>query len=63
MVLAFLLGPRLTACYCRYYPSYLDFFTRKIAELGAGKVLEEYVFSPAANGNGAYVLLRFIGGA
>ena len=52
-----------TQSYVRYYPSYLDFFTKKISELGAGDVLEKYVFSAAANGNGACMLLRFVGGA
>ncbi|TBU62348.1 hypothetical protein BD310DRAFT_919205 [Dichomitus squalens] len=47
----------------RYYPSYLEFFTKRITELGAGQVLEKYVFAPAANGNEAYMLLRFVGGA
>ncbi|KAI0349466.1 hypothetical protein OH77DRAFT_1432025 [Trametes cingulata] len=47
----------------KYYPSFLNFFTREVAEHGAGEVLEKYIFSPKANGNGAYMLLRFVGGA
>ncbi|KAI0822325.1 hypothetical protein BC628DRAFT_1327511 [Trametes gibbosa] len=47
----------------KYYPGYLDFFTSQVAAHGTGEVLERYVFSPRANGNGAYMLLRFIGGA
>ncbi|KAI0372204.1 hypothetical protein BV20DRAFT_1050960 [Pilatotrama ljubarskyi] len=47
----------------KYYPSYLKFFTREVAEHGTGRVLESYIFSPRANGNGAYMLLRFVGGA
>lgn len=53
----------VTWSFPRYYLSYLDFFTEKISEQGAGDVLEKYVFSEAANGNEAYMLLRFVGGA
>lgn len=49
--------------FLRYYPSYLDFFTEQISSHGVGEVLERHVFAPAANGNGAYMLLRFVGGA
>lgn len=48
---------------CRYYPSYLVFFTREVVAHGAGEALERYIFAPVANGNGAHMLLRFIGGA
>ncbi|PIL22571.1 hypothetical protein GSI_15260 [Ganoderma sinense ZZ0214-1] len=47
----------------RYYLSYLDFFTKKISEQGVGDILEKYVFSETANGNEAYMVLRFVGGA
>ncbi|KAJ8501978.1 hypothetical protein ONZ51_g311 [Trametes cubensis] len=47
----------------KYYPQYLDFFTKEIAEHGVGDTLEKYIFAPAANGNGACMLLRFVGGA
>lgn len=60
-----LLGP---ACDCRrrparYYASLVKFFEGIVDELGAGEALEQYVFAPAANGNGADMLLRFVGGA
>ena len=47
----------------RYYANYLAFFSNIISELGAGETLEQYVFSPTANGNDANMLLRFVGGA
>ncbi|KAH8104504.1 hypothetical protein BXZ70DRAFT_887737 [Cristinia sonorae] len=47
----------------KYYAPLLKFFTEEIARLGAGQLLEEYVFAPAANGNGANMLRRFISGA
>ncbi|KAI0648046.1 hypothetical protein C8Q79DRAFT_905924 [Trametes meyenii] len=47
----------------KYYAGYLRFFTQEVVQHGVGDVLEQYVFSPAANGNEAYMLLRFIGGA
>ncbi|EIW59226.1 uncharacterized protein TRAVEDRAFT_147129 [Trametes versicolor FP-101664 SS1] len=47
----------------KYYPSYLAFFTREVVAHGTGETLEKYIFAPAANGNGAQMLLRFIGGA
>ncbi|KAI8969608.1 hypothetical protein BD414DRAFT_502853 [Trametes punicea] len=47
----------------KYYPSYLDFFTREVEQYGGGEALERYVFAPAANGNETYMLLRFVGGA
>ncbi|KAI0086580.1 hypothetical protein BDY19DRAFT_894614 [Irpex rosettiformis] len=47
----------------KYYASFVHFFTATIAELGAGETLEQFVFSPKANGNGSNMLLRFVGGA
>jgi hypothetical protein len=34
-----------------------------MAKLGVVKILEDYIFSPAANGNGSHMLLRLVGGA
>lgn len=47
----------------KYYASLLTFFTSVVEKLGTGETLEQYVFSPAANENGAQMLLRFVGGA
>ncbi|EKM49645.1 uncharacterized protein PHACADRAFT_265208 [Phanerochaete carnosa HHB-10118-sp] len=47
----------------KYYASLLTFFTAAVERLGIGETLEQYVFSPAANGNGAHMLLRFVSGA
>ncbi|THH31188.1 hypothetical protein EUX98_g3013 [Antrodiella citrinella] len=47
----------------KYYAAYVTFFTKEIKRVGAGQFLEEYVFAPAANGNGASMLARFISGA
>ena len=47
----------------RYYANYVKFFTSVVADLGASAAIEEYVFAPAANGNEASMLLRFVGGA
>ncbi|KAL4251919.1 Questin oxidase-like protein [Abortiporus biennis] len=47
----------------RYYANYLQFFTDKVSKLGSGFTIEQFVFSPAANGNGSNMLLRFVGGA
>ncbi|THG94331.1 hypothetical protein EW026_g7119 [Hermanssonia centrifuga] len=47
----------------KYYASLLSLFSGVIAKLGAGETIEQYVFSPAANGNGTNMLLRFVGGA
>ncbi|KAI0917006.1 hypothetical protein AcW2_007254 [Taiwanofungus camphoratus] len=47
----------------KYYANLLAFFTSEIRNLGSGEVLEKYVFAPSANGNGAHMLLRFVGGA
>lgn len=47
----------------RYYATFVKFFIEEVKRLGAGQLLEEYVFAPAANGNGANMLLRFVSGA
>ncbi|KZT11996.1 uncharacterized protein LAESUDRAFT_641939 [Laetiporus sulphureus 93-53] len=47
----------------KYYANFLVFFTSEIASQGAGEVLEKYVFSPSANGDGVLMLLRLVGGA
>ena len=47
----------------RYYAKYVEFFASVISKLGTGETLEQYVFSPATNGNGSHMVLRFIGGA
>ncbi|KAJ7834253.1 hypothetical protein B0H14DRAFT_3462206 [Mycena olivaceomarginata] len=44
------------------YPDYLEFFSFAIAKHGVSRVLERYVFSPEANGNGVLMLGRFVGG-
>ncbi|KAJ7343876.1 hypothetical protein DFH08DRAFT_937679 [Mycena albidolilacea] len=44
------------------YPDYLEFFSSAIAKHGVSRVLERYVFSPEANGNGVLMLGRFVGG-
>jgi hypothetical protein len=44
------------------YPDYLAFFTSEIAKHGVSTVLERYVFSPEANGNGKLMLARFVSG-
>jgi hypothetical protein len=44
------------------YPDYLEFFSSAIAKHGVPHVLERYVFSPEANGNGTLMLARFVGG-
>ncbi|KAJ7254214.1 hypothetical protein C8J57DRAFT_1137049 [Mycena rebaudengoi] len=44
------------------YPDYLEFFSSAIAKHGVPHVLEHYVFSPEANGNGTLMLARFVGG-
>ncbi|KAJ7053565.1 hypothetical protein C8F01DRAFT_1260545 [Mycena amicta] len=45
------------------YGSYLAFFESKVAQHGAEKTIAEYVMSPKANGNGARMFGRFLGGA
>ncbi|KAF8217456.1 hypothetical protein K438DRAFT_2006594 [Mycena galopus ATCC 62051] len=45
------------------YPDYLAFFSSEIVKYGVPGVLERYVFSPEANGNGTLMLARFVGGA
>ncbi|KAJ7701170.1 hypothetical protein B0H17DRAFT_1245851 [Mycena rosella] len=44
------------------YPDYLVFFSLEIVKDGVTSVLERYVFSPEANGNGSLMLARFLGG-
>ncbi|KAF7372893.1 P-loop containing nucleoside triphosphate hydrolase protein [Mycena sanguinolenta] len=44
------------------YSDYLEFFSSAIAKHGVSRVLEHYVFSPEANGNGTLMLARFVGG-
>ena len=46
----------------RAYSAYVEFFEKQIAMSGVGQVLEQYVFSPAANDNEVYMLLRFVAG-
>ncbi|KAI0075061.1 hypothetical protein K474DRAFT_1647047 [Panus rudis PR-1116 ss-1] len=53
------LGPQ----HDQQYADYLAFFSDEIANIGVGQVLERYLFSPAANGNGTHMLLRFVSGA
>jgi pre-mRNA-splicing factor ATP-dependent RNA helicase DHX16 len=53
----------LTFLPARYYASFVAFFTSEIIAGGVGSILEKYVFSAAANGNGSNMLLRFVGGA
>lgn len=58
-------GPKLlfnSFKHSRYYSSYLAWFKSVITTNGVGNTLENYVFSPAANGNGADMLARFFGG-
>ncbi|KLO18661.1 hypothetical protein SCHPADRAFT_866161 [Schizopora paradoxa] len=45
------------------YVSFLAFFRTEVERLGPVACLEEYVFSPRANGNETRMLLRFAGGA
>ena len=47
----------------RYYVSYLTFFKKEVERLGSGKCIEEYIFSPQANGNETSMLIRFVSGA
>lgn len=47
----------------RYYACFVKFFSGVVAELGPAEALEQYIFSPAANGNGASMQARFINGA
>ncbi|KAI4527554.1 hypothetical protein K525DRAFT_231854 [Schizophyllum commune Loenen D] len=44
------------------YVAYLKFFGEQIAEHGAQPTIEQYIFSPAANGNGTVMLARFVSG-
>ncbi|KAI5118792.1 hypothetical protein M0805_005020 [Coniferiporia weirii] len=45
------------------YAPYLEFFTAEVRARGVQAALEEYIFSPRANGNGNDMLLRTVGGA
>lgn len=56
-------GTNLKLTYIRYYASYLDFFTKQVAENGVGNTIETYVFSPEANGNEGKMAMRLVGGA
>lgn len=47
----------------RYYANYLKFFESIVADIGANKTIEQYIFAPAANGNGTNMLQRFVDGA
>ncbi|KAJ7913628.1 hypothetical protein B0H13DRAFT_1612389 [Mycena leptocephala] len=44
------------------YPDYVTFFASEIAKHGVPSVLERYLFSPEANGNGTFMLARFMSG-
>jgi hypothetical protein len=44
------------------YPDYLEFFSLRISKEGVPAVLDRYVFSPEANGNGSMMLFRFVAG-
>ncbi|KAF7325074.1 hypothetical protein MKEN_00550100 [Mycena kentingensis (nom. inval.)] len=44
------------------YADYLSFFSERIAKDGVRAVLEKYLFTPEANGNGILMLTRFFGG-
>ncbi|KAF8588079.1 hypothetical protein K439DRAFT_1630110 [Ramaria rubella] len=45
------------------YSAYLAFFSEKIASGGVTKTFEDYILSPAANGNGSDMLYRLVAGA
>ncbi|KAJ6483638.1 hypothetical protein DFH09DRAFT_949827 [Mycena vulgaris] len=45
------------------YASYLVFFADEIAMIGVPETLRRYVMVPEANGNGAAMFARFLGGA
>ncbi|KAJ7751458.1 hypothetical protein B0H16DRAFT_1548547 [Mycena metata] len=45
------------------YGSYLVFFADEIAKNGVGQTLKKWLMAPEANGNGAYMLGRLLGGA
>ncbi|KIY51855.1 hypothetical protein FISHEDRAFT_36181 [Fistulina hepatica ATCC 64428] len=44
------------------YPDYLNFFSKRVSEVGPRSLLEQYIFAPQANGNGALMLVRFVSG-
>jgi hypothetical protein len=41
---------------------YVTFFASEIAKHGVPSVLERYLFLPETNGNGTFMLARFMGG-
>ncbi|KAJ7776301.1 hypothetical protein B0H16DRAFT_1506234 [Mycena metata] len=47
----------------RAYGSYLAFFTEQITTNGVAEVVKKFVVAPEANGNGALMLARLVGGA
>ncbi|KAJ7171301.1 hypothetical protein C8R46DRAFT_948374, partial [Mycena filopes] len=47
----------------RAYGSYLAFFTEEISKNGVPETMKKYAMEPAANGNGALMLARLVGGA
>ena len=46
----------------RAYYAYVAFFSDKIHKCGVVKTMEDYIFSPAANGNNSDMLFRLFGG-
>ncbi|CAO1626099.1 unnamed protein product [Parajaminaea phylloscopi] len=47
----------------KYYWNYLEFFDRRVAEMGIGPALDRFVFSEEANSTHASMVGRFVGGA
>jgi hypothetical protein len=45
------------------YGSFFKFFSRKVADLGAGPALEKFVFNATANTAGKVMLIRLMSGA
>ncbi|KAJ7739259.1 hypothetical protein DFH07DRAFT_752245 [Mycena maculata] len=45
------------------YGSYLSFFSDQLSKNGTEETMRKYVMAPEANGNGAAMLARFLGGA
>lgn len=45
------------------YAAYLDFFAKEIVTNGSVATIEKYIFSPAANGKHARMLIRLVSGA
>jgi hypothetical protein len=48
---------------CRYYASYVAFFSAEVATNGAANSLETYVFAQDANEENIFMLSRFLAGA